>query len=78
MDVSIRNIKKYYSEKLILDIENLKVYSDGKITGIMGPNGSGKTTLLHIIAGLDKEFSGIVKYDGETINKNIYINILRV
>ena len=71
MDVSIRNIKKYYSEKLILDIENLE-FKKGKITGIMGPNGSGKTTLLHIIAGLDKEFSGIVKYDGKTINKNIY------
>ncbi|NMA86215.1 MAG: ATP-binding cassette domain-containing protein [Tissierellia bacterium] len=71
MEVYVEDIKKYYSERLVLDIDNLK-FKKGKITGIIGPNGSGKTTLLHIIAGLDKEFSGTVKYNGEMLDKNIY------
>lgn len=62
MKVSINNLKKYYSEKLVLDIEKLEI-EKGKITGIIGPNGSGKSTLLHILAGLDNEYSGTVVYD---------------
>ena len=38
-------IKKYFGDRLILDIENLKVYSDDRI-GIVGLNGSRKTTLI--------------------------------
>ena len=71
MEVYVEYIKKYYSEKLVLNVDNLN-FKKGKITGIIGPNGSGKTTLLHIIAGLDKEFLGIVKYNGEILNKKVY------
>lgn len=71
MKILMQNIRKSYSEKLVLNIEKLE-FKKGKITGIIGPNGCGKTTLLHIIAGLDREFSGIVKYNGKLINKNIY------
>jgi tungstate transport system ATP-binding protein len=71
MEVSIKNLKKYYAEKLVLDIEDLTM-ERGKITGIIGPNGSGKSTLLNIIAGLDREFLGTVKYDEKLINRSIY------
>jgi len=71
MKVSLNNIKKYYDEKLVLDIEELEI-EKGKITGIIGPNGSGKSTLLNIIAGLDRKYSGTVKYDRQVINKDIY------
>lgn len=43
-----QNIKKYYGDRLILDIEDFKVYSGDKI-GIVGVNGAGKTTLLEIL-----------------------------
>lgn len=71
MKVTINNIKKYYGEKLVLDIENLKI-EKGKITGIIGPNGSGKSTLLHIIAGLDDEYSGTVSYDQQVTDTKPY------
>lgn len=71
MEISIHNLKKYYGEKLVLDIEELKI-KRGSITGLIGPNGSGKSTLLNIISGLDREFLGTVKYDGKLLDKNIY------
>lgn len=77
VEISVKNLEKYYSEKQILDIEDL-VIEKGKITGLIGPNGSGKSTLLNIIAGLDKDFYGAVKYDGELINKSIYKNMTLV
>lgn len=71
MQVSVKNLKRYYSEKLVLDIDNLTM-EKGKITGIIGPNGSGKSTLLNIVAGLDDEYLGTVEYNRQLINKNIY------
>lgn len=38
----------------------------GKVTAILGPNGTGKTTLLHILLGLLKPLSGIVKVSGKS------------
>ncbi|NLY67019.1 MAG: ATP-binding cassette domain-containing protein [Tissierellia bacterium] len=71
MKVSISTLKKYYSDKQVLDIDNLCI-EKGKITGLIGPNGSGKTTLLRIISGLDSDFTGTVKYDDHLLDKDIY------
>ncbi len=71
MKVSISTLKKYYSDKQVLDIDNLCI-EKGKITGLIGPNGSGKTTLLRIISGLDSDFTGTVKYDDYLLDKDIY------
>ncbi|HBR34327.1 MAG TPA: hypothetical protein DD734_06820, partial [Firmicutes bacterium] len=40
------NLKKYFGDRLIIDLESLKVYSDDRI-GIVGANGAGKTTLVN-------------------------------
>ena len=71
MEVSVNNFKKYYSKKLILDIDNLLI-EKGRITGLIGPNGSGKSTLLNIMSGLDNEFLGTIKYDSKSIDKYTY------
>lgn len=44
-------------------------FETGTFYTILGPSGSGKTTLLSIMAGLDKQESGTVRYDGEDIAK---------
>src|SRR5690554_1944370 len=42
-------LKKYFGDRLILDIESIKIDSEDRI-GIVGPNGVGKTTLLNILS----------------------------
>lgn len=74
MDIQIKNLKKYYDENQVLDIESLAIKKQ-RITGIIGPNGCGKTTLLNIIAGLDKEYLGNINYNNKKINKEIVSNM---
>ncbi|MBZ9685915.1 ABC-F type ribosomal protection protein [Clostridium estertheticum] len=57
------NIKKYYGDKLILHIENLKIYSEDRI-GLVGLNGAGKTTLINILCGEAQPDTGLVKRYG--------------
>ena len=68
----------------MIEIDNLKFsYSDGRIifsgfslkigTGeawtIIGASGCGKTTLLSLLAGILKPETGIIKVDGEKLNR---------
>ena len=62
--ISINNLKKYFSDRLILNIKDLKVYSKDKF-GVIGLNGSGKTTLLNLISGKIKPDEGMIKVSGE-------------
>ncbi len=66
----VRNLKKVYNDKIVLDIDNLN-FQEGKIYAIVGPNGSGKTTLLNILNLLDKPDEGqLFFYDKEITNKS--------
>jgi macrolide transport system ATP-binding/permease protein len=65
------NIKKYFGDRLILDIENLKIYSEDRI-GIVGVNGAGKTTLINILSRRLEPDEGLVKLYG----KHSYISQL--
>lgn len=64
--VEIKNIKKEYGIKKVIDGVSLEIES-GKIIGLLGPNGGGKTTLLRVLAGLVKSYTGDVKIDGNKI-----------
>ena len=44
-------------------------FEEGTFYTILGPSGSGKTTLLSIMAGLDKQESGKVYFDGEDVDQ---------
>lgn len=63
LKLEIRDLKKYYGDKNILDIDDAKIYANDKI-GLVGRNGAGKTTLLKIIKGEIVADTGYVKkYD---------------
>ena len=55
--VEIKNLKKIYGERTVLDIPGLE-FGDGETATLAGANGSGKTTLLKILAGIIKSSEG--------------------
>ncbi|TYQ17938.1 UNVERIFIED_CONTAM: macrolide transport system ATP-binding/permease protein [Acetivibrio alkalicellulosi] len=57
-------IKKYYGDRLVINLENLKVYSEDRI-GIVGVNGVGKTTLVNILSQKIEPEEGWVRLYGE-------------
>lgn len=63
---SICKLVKEYSDKRVLDIEELNLEEE-KITGIIGPSGAGKSTLLYILNGLEKATSGKITFDGKEL-----------
>ena len=56
-DIKIRELKKCFNEKNILNIPKLN-FKKGKITYLVGENGAGKSTLLNILAKVDKDYKG--------------------
>ncbi len=56
-----KNLTKSFAGKILFRGIDLKL-SPGTRLGIVGKNGSGKTTLLKILAGIEKQDLGTVKY----------------
>lgn len=82
--IHIKNLKKLYGERTVLDIPMLKI-EKGECVVLTGHNGSGKSTLLKIIAGTITETEGNVSTDGQIyylpqhnlpFNKSVKNNIL--
>lgn len=75
--IKLDKVKKYYGDKLILDINKLEILENDKV-GIVGENGAGKTTLIKIILGevlpdegnvfLNKNYSYISQNEQSSIN----------
>lgn len=61
--IETKNLTMVYNGKAALDNVNIRI-EDGQIIGLVGENGSGKTTLLRILAGLERNYMGEVKIDG--------------
>lgn len=61
--LELKNIKKSFSGRKILDGISLKV-TDGEIMCIVGQSGGGKTTLLRCISGLERIDEGEIILDG--------------
>ena len=57
--VTLENVSKQYSERVLLDSVDLLI-NEGDRIGLIGVNGSGKTTLLRIVAGLEPPDRGDV------------------
>jgi len=57
--LTIENLSKQYSERLLFDGANLLI-NEGDRIGLIGVNGSGKSTLLRLVAGEDAPDSGTI------------------
>lgn len=68
MKIEIKNIKKKYKAKQVLNGISFSAES-GKCIGILGANGCGKSTLLSILAGVQPADSGEFLFDGNNLFK---------
>lgn len=58
--LEVTDLKKYYGDRLILDLPRLTVFTGDKV-GIVGENGAGKTTLMALLAGDSEPEHGVVR-----------------
>lgn len=70
MLIEVENLCKIYGkdEGEIKALDNVSfTVTEGEMTAIVGTSGAGKSTLLHLLGGLDKPTSGVIKFEGENI-----------
>jgi putative ABC transport system ATP-binding protein len=70
--LQLENLKKSYPQPdggilPVLDVPKFAV-AEGEQMVLLGRSGCGKTTLLHVIAGLSRADSGVIKLDGYDIS----------
>lgn len=64
--LEIKNLKKSYKKKKVLDIDSLDI-QEGAIYGLIGKNGAGKSTLMKLVLGLVEKDEGIIKVFGQEV-----------
>jgi phospholipid/cholesterol/gamma-HCH transport system ATP-binding protein len=73
--ITIKNLKKIFGTKTILDGVNLEIVG-GKCTAIFGLSGGGKSTIIKHIVGLLKPTEGSIYYNNQDIT-NLGLKELR-
>ncbi len=64
--LSVRNLKKQYGDRIVLDGIDIDVHQGETVT-IIGASGSGKTTLLRCLNWLERPEAGAIHLGGENI-----------
>lgn len=64
----LSNIKYTYGESLALSLSELNIQAN-KITALIGPNGCGKSTLLNLLAFLQENQQGQIKFFSENASQ---------
>ena len=64
--LEFKDVTKKYLRRAALDGVSFTLDA-GKVCLLLGPNGSGKTTAMKLIAGLSRQTSGEVLFDGQRI-----------
>ena len=66
--VSIQGVNKWYGENHVVKNMNIDI-AQGEFLTLLGPSGCGKTTTLRMISGFEKPTNGVVKVQGENVEK---------
>nr|WP_144114069.1 ABC transporter ATP-binding protein [Paraburkholderia sp. BCC1886] len=62
--LDVRGISRHYDTRAVLHRVSFAI-ARGEIVSLIGPSGCGKSTLLRVLAGLDRQFDGEVRIDGD-------------
>jgi len=68
MLLEVRDIRKSYGQRPALLGVSFGVAA-GEIVCLLGPSGCGKSTLLRVIAGLESEYEGSIRFAGTAIDR---------
>ena len=60
----VEDLHKFYEQREVLKGITLALHETSKI-GLIGANGAGKSTFLRILAGVDKDFEGVARTNGD-------------
>lgn len=63
--LTVAQVKKRFGAQEVLRDVTFEV-GDGEVYGLVGPNGAGKSTLIHMLLGLVRPDSGVVRVFGES------------
>lgn len=66
--VSMTNVEKWYGSNHVVKNCNLNI-EEGEFLTLLGPSGCGKTTTLRMISGFELPSEGMVKVEGENVEK---------
>jgi ABC-type sugar transport system ATPase subunit len=66
--LELENVTKSFSKKEIIKPFSVGI-GQGEFLVLLGPSGCGKSTILRLIAGLENVDSGVIRIDGQTVNK---------
>jgi multiple sugar transport system ATP-binding protein len=66
-DVQLNHITKRFRNVVALRDISFDI-EDGEFFVLLGPTGAGKTTTLRVIAGLEKQDSGSIHFDGASVD----------
>jgi len=68
MSIVIDTVSKHFVGFRALSNVSLEIPTGG-LVALLGPSGCGKTTLLRIVAGLDRQDSGRILFDGDDMTR---------
>lgn len=64
LSISVKNVSKNYTDKIVFDNINLSIEA-GTRALLTGASGSGKSTLFHLLTGEDTDYSGEIYFVDE-------------
>ncbi|MDJ0824855.1 MAG: ABC transporter ATP-binding protein [Rhodobacter sp.] len=64
--LDVRHLTRRFAGRAVVDDVSLRVMA-GQVTCLLGPSGCGKSTALRCISGVDRQDSGAVLVDGQSV-----------